>query len=321
MENKDVSKDAGFVVVLLSSPIFGQGGILYPQESESRDVQSLDGIWNFRISSQGDPEQGFDEEWYSHELRKTGNVVPMPVPSSYNHITVDRSVRDFVGVVWYDRIFYVPSSWLGQRVWLRFDSAHYSAYVVPSFRGYFHTVTPVMVTGHWWDTGVLHFIVNKPSSPLLSELPTYSVLHRCPIVNAPIETKVSPALRRPDTMTLSITCARLQKLSCHRESSFTERRIGKSGRRSSIDSINTATIKDFATSLRTQHRHMNKSIMNIQIYVNGDHVVSHDIGHLPFLVEVTDVVNYGSSNLLTVAVNNTLTRVTIPQGSVNNAST
>nr|CAD7398746.1 unnamed protein product [Timema poppensis] len=163
----------GFVILLLPSPIFAQGGILYPQESESRDVQSLDGIWNFRISSMGDPGQGFDEEWYSHELRKTGNVAPMPVPSSYNHITVDRIVRDFVGVVWYDRIFYVPSPWLGQRVWLRFDSAHYSAYV----------------------------------------------------------------------------------------------------------------------------------------YVNGVHVVSHDIGHLPFLVEVTNVVNYGSSNLLTVAVNNTLTRL------------
>ncbi|CAG2053610.1 unnamed protein product [Timema podura] len=249
----------GFVVVLLSSPIFGQGGILYPQESESRDVQSLDGIWNFRISSQGDPEQGFDEEWYIHELRKTGNVVPMPVPSSYNHITVDRSVRDFVGVVWYDRIFYVPSSWLGQRVWLRFDSAHYSAYVVPSLRGYlfalgyFYTVTPVTVTGHCWNTGVLQLIVNKPGHCVSSSYP--------------------PLTFSPETV------------------------------------FQLLMVQDKTSSETCVH------------YVNGDHVVSHDIGHLPFLVEVTDVVNYGSSNLLTVAVNNTLTRVTIPQGSVNNAST
>nr|CAD7454601.1 unnamed protein product [Timema tahoe] len=169
-------------------PAFGQEGpvgILYPRESESREVRSLDGVWNFRLSPVNDTAKGFTDEWYSQELRKSGDVIPMPVPASYNDITEDPEVRDFVGVVWYDRNFYVPSSWEGKRVWLRFGSVTYLAVV----------------------------------------------------------------------------------------------------------------------------------------FVNGEHVVTHEIGHLPFRVEVTDRVNYGATNLITVAVNNTLYESSIPQGGVTNITT
>ncbi|XP_065215861.1 beta-glucuronidase isoform X1 [Planococcus citri] len=107
-----------------------QGGILYPRESESREVKSLDGIWNFRLSDT-DPLLGFKEKWYSKDLSKTGPVIPMPVPSSYNDITVDKKIRDHVGFVWYDKTFFVPDSWrqLGYHVWLRFSSVHYAAQV------------------------------------------------------------------------------------------------------------------------------------------------------------------------------------------------
>lgn len=56
----------------------------------------------------------------------------MPVPSSYNDVGEDGSLRDHVGLVWYDRRFYVPSWWARaeQRVWLRFSSVHYAAQVV-----------------------------------------------------------------------------------------------------------------------------------------------------------------------------------------------
>ena len=54
----------------------------------------------------------------------------MPVPSSYNDITTDKSLRDFVGWVWYDREFYVPADWQDRRIVLRFDSAHYYSSVV-----------------------------------------------------------------------------------------------------------------------------------------------------------------------------------------------
>lgn len=63
---------------------------------------------------------------------QTGPVIQMPVPSSYNDVTVDKKIRDHVGLVWYDKTFFVPESWKqqGNRVWLRFGSVHYAAQVV-----------------------------------------------------------------------------------------------------------------------------------------------------------------------------------------------
>ena len=54
----------------------------------------------------------------------------MPVPSSYNDITADVKLRDFVGWVWYEKEFYVPRSINDDRVVLRIDSAHYNTMVV-----------------------------------------------------------------------------------------------------------------------------------------------------------------------------------------------
>ena len=54
----------------------------------------------------------------------------MPVPSSYNDITTDETIRDFVGWVWYDRNFFVSPDWMKKRIVLRFDSAHYNTIVV-----------------------------------------------------------------------------------------------------------------------------------------------------------------------------------------------
>lgn len=53
----------------------------------------------------------------------------MPVPSSYNDITEDRKLRDFIGWVWYEKEVYVPRSWETNttRVVLRFESANYNA--------------------------------------------------------------------------------------------------------------------------------------------------------------------------------------------------
>jgi beta-glucuronidase len=56
----------------------------------------------------------------------------MAVPSSFNDITQDDTLRMFIGWVWYDRIVYVPKSWKTEdlRVVLRFDSANYNTIVV-----------------------------------------------------------------------------------------------------------------------------------------------------------------------------------------------
>ena len=74
-------------------------GLLQPQESESREIKSLDGIWNFRKGSEHDSSLGFREKWYENQLTHTKNgfkeVIPMPVPSSYNDITTVTNNEDF----------------------------------------------------------------------------------------------------------------------------------------------------------------------------------------------------------------------------------
>jgi len=59
----------------------------------------------------------------------------MPVPASYNDITQDKAIRDHVGIVWYDRTFYVPRTWNSNvtKVWLRFGGVNYAAEVVRSY--------------------------------------------------------------------------------------------------------------------------------------------------------------------------------------------
>ncbi|XP_028451347.1 beta-glucuronidase isoform X2 [Perca flavescens] len=56
----------------------------------------------------------------------------MPVPASYNDITQDPTLRDFIGWVWYEREVVVPARWIadeGTRVVLRVGSAHYYSVV------------------------------------------------------------------------------------------------------------------------------------------------------------------------------------------------
>ena len=69
---------------------------------------------------------------FAQKLSNTGEVMDMPVPSSFNDITTDVKMRDYSGWVWYDREFYTPSSWDIQNtvdIWLRIGSAHYSSRV------------------------------------------------------------------------------------------------------------------------------------------------------------------------------------------------
>lgn len=44
--------------------------------------------------------------------------------------------------------------------------------------------------------------------------------------------------------------------------------------------------------------------------------MSHEIGHLPFVAEITDFLRFGKENLVTVSCDNTLLSDTIPQGKV-----
>ncbi|XP_036330355.1 beta-glucuronidase-like isoform X1 [Rhagoletis pomonella] len=105
-------------------------GLLYPRESESREVRTLDGIWRFLRSDVNNPMEGVRNGWYKDDLDKVKPTLPMPVPSSYNDISPDSDLRDHIGTVWYEKKFFVPHSWnTDQRIWLRFGSVHYAAIV------------------------------------------------------------------------------------------------------------------------------------------------------------------------------------------------
>ncbi|XP_070700106.1 beta-glucuronidase [Pempheris klunzingeri] len=107
-------------------------GMLFPRESSSRELKELSGLWDFRADKSPNRNQGFDRAWYKSRLAETGPVIDMPVPASYNDITQDSTLRDFIGWVWYEREVVVPARWVadeGTRVVLRVGSAHYHSVV------------------------------------------------------------------------------------------------------------------------------------------------------------------------------------------------
>merc|ERR1711892_1416114 len=113
---------------LLSLPPLSHA-LLFPRDSPTRTSKSLDGVWSFLLSAKMDQEAGFRDSWFSKPLRECGNVIPMPVPASYNDITTNSTIRDYVGWAWYDREFFVSQAWKSESVMLRFGSAHYTAMV------------------------------------------------------------------------------------------------------------------------------------------------------------------------------------------------
>ncbi|ETN65250.1 hypothetical protein AND_002985 [Anopheles darlingi] len=123
--------NAVFGVMYTSGNESSTEGLLYPIESETRELKSLDGVWNFVRSDSNNPSQGIREKWYSDDLARFRKTIQMPVPSSYNDVTEDAALRDHVGTVWYDRKFFVPRAWgeSGDRVLIRFGSVHYDTIV------------------------------------------------------------------------------------------------------------------------------------------------------------------------------------------------
>ncbi|KAK1480222.1 beta-glucuronidase [Colletotrichum tamarilloi] len=93
--------------------------MLKPQANSTRDVVSLDGIWNFAIASSPDIEA--DAPW----SKLISPKLQVPVPASYNDIFADEKIRSHVGWVYYQRQVTVPRGWSpeNQRYFLRFDAA------------------------------------------------------------------------------------------------------------------------------------------------------------------------------------------------------
>ncbi len=95
--------------------------MLFPRESESRDVKDLSGLWDFKRDAEN---VGRKENWQDKPLKAPQ---PMAVPASYNDLTQDRALRDHIGDVWYERTFFVAKEWEGKRVMLRVGAASHHA--------------------------------------------------------------------------------------------------------------------------------------------------------------------------------------------------
>ena len=93
------------LILVMKCIELAQGSSLYPRESTSREIKSLDGIWKFRTSPSLEPNLGFDLKWYENVTMWNSDLAvrDMPVPSSYNDISTESNLRDFVGWVWYYR--------------------------------------------------------------------------------------------------------------------------------------------------------------------------------------------------------------------------
>uniref|UniRef100_A0A8C4XEF9 Glucuronidase beta n=1 Tax=Erpetoichthys calabaricus TaxID=27687 RepID=A0A8C4XEF9_ERPCA len=120
-----------------------KGGMLTPRETPTRELKELSGVWKFRADFSPNRKRGFEEQWYKRRLEESGPVIDMPVPASFNDITQDVQLRDFIGWVWYEREASIPHHWTlrdpGPRVLLRVGSAHYYSVV---------WVNGVLVTQH-----------------------------------------------------------------------------------------------------------------------------------------------------------------------------
>ncbi len=94
--------------------------MLYPLESETRTIHSLDGIWRF----------SFDRKEGRDSGGPGGAVLSMPVPSAWNDLFEDQADREFCGWVWYERDFTIPLPGEEEALILRFGSATHQARVL-----------------------------------------------------------------------------------------------------------------------------------------------------------------------------------------------
>jgi beta-glucuronidase len=97
--------------------------MLRPQDTDTRERKSLNGLWSFALDPAGAGRAG---RWFAGPLAEARE---MAVPASFNDITADPAVRDYFGDVWYQTAVRVPRGWAGQRIVLRFESATHRATV------------------------------------------------------------------------------------------------------------------------------------------------------------------------------------------------
>jgi beta-glucuronidase len=97
--------------------------MLRPQDTDTRERKSLNGLWRFALDPAAEGRTG---RWFAGPL---ANAREMAVPASFNDVSADPAVRDYFGDLWYQMTVRVPRGWTGQRIVLHFESATHRATV------------------------------------------------------------------------------------------------------------------------------------------------------------------------------------------------
>ncbi|CDW52889.1 beta glucuronidase [Trichuris trichiura] len=107
------------------------GATLYPFESETREMKSLDGIWCFVSEESNSEFYGMKNKWFQRDICLFENSTRLAVPGSYNDQTQSQFLRRHVGWVWYQKNFFIGPAWQStdKEVLLRFGSVNYVAIV------------------------------------------------------------------------------------------------------------------------------------------------------------------------------------------------
>lgn len=92
--------------------------MLYPQESPTRELKSLDGIWRLCFDRERD---GIERRYFDGVPR--GQALEIAVPGSINEQLTERDQYLNLDWVWYETSFFVPSSWASKRIFLRVGAA------------------------------------------------------------------------------------------------------------------------------------------------------------------------------------------------------
>lgn len=93
---------------------------LFPQQNEFRNKENISGIWKFQKDSL---DVGEAQNW-QNGLPNTRSIA---VPGSWNDQFTDS--RDYLGTAWYEKEIFIPSSWKGQKIYVRIGSANYASKV------------------------------------------------------------------------------------------------------------------------------------------------------------------------------------------------
>ena len=96
--------------------------MLYPRQTVSRRVVSLDGMWKFCLDPKG---EGKEKGWTDGIPGKER----IPVPASFQDFYTDKAVREYAGDMWYETEVFIPEEYRGKTVGIRFGCATHTAEV------------------------------------------------------------------------------------------------------------------------------------------------------------------------------------------------